>query len=243
MIPILFEDNHLLVVNKPCGMATMGDDVRQTVHQSLCDYLRVTYSKPGKVFLGVVHRLDALASGVLVMARTSKAASRLSEQFRTEATEGKSAESAPRKEYLVLVEAKLETTSEYTLLTDYVRKNEALHRMETVSLGSAKTDLAKLRYRVLKQFKSRTGSTCSLLQVQLLTGRKHQIRLQLSSRGMPVFGDKKYGGAKVHSEAIALHAWKLTIQHPTLKQSMTFNAPPPTLWTQWCPDFRPLPFE
>ncbi len=224
-------------------MATMGDDVRDTVHQSLCDYLRVTYSKPGKVFLGVVHRLDALASGVLVMARTSKAASRLSEQFRSESTEGKSADTAPHKEYLVLVEAKLEPTDDSILLTDYVRKNEALHRMETVSPSNAKADLARLRYRVVQQLTSRTGRVCTLLQVQLLTGRKHQIRVQLSSRGMPVVGDKKYGAADLKSEVIALHAWKLTIQHPTLKQLMTFTAPPPTLWNQWFPEFRANRFE
>ena len=221
----------------------MGDDVRNTVHQSLCDYLRVTYAKPGKVFLGVVHRLDALASGVLVMARTSKAASRLSEQFRGESMGVTASDALPRKEYLVVVESRLEPTSDAVVLTDHLRKNDSLHRMETVQPNSAQADLAKLRYRVVQPLTSRKGRACSLLQVQLLTGRKHQIRVQLASRGMPVFGDKKYGAVESHAETIALHAWKLTLQHPTLKQSMTFTAPPPALWGQWFPEFQSQSLE
>ncbi len=240
VIPILFEDNHLLVVNKPCGMATMGDDVRETVHQQLCDYLRTTYHKPGKVFLGVVHRLDALASGVLVMARTSKAASRLSEQFRRNTDSATKPAEAPTKCYLLVVEPSLQPTTEFQLIEDRIRKNESLHRMEIASPRDHHADLARLQYRVLGPLKGRSGRVHSLVQVQLLTGRKHQIRVQMASREMPIVGDLKYGATGSLQEAIALHAWKLTIEHPTLKQAMTFTAPVAQVWKRWFPDFAEL---
>jgi len=223
-LEILFEDNHLLVVNKPPTLATMGSESGETVHSLGCRYIAEKYSKPGKVFLGVVHRLDSMCSGVLVLARTSKAAARLSEQFRR-AGEG------PRKIYLTAVEGDMMEPS--GLFRDWIAKNEAAHRMETATSATSGAVEAELEYRVIRPKKNSTLGT--LVAVRLLTGRKHQIRVQFAERGHAVIGDIKYGAAKATLPGIALHAWSLTIQHPTKAIPMTFNAPVPKNWGEWCP--------
>lgn len=239
---ILFEDNHLLVVDKPAGMATMGSEGAAAHGPSLhawgCEYVRRRYDKPGKVFLGIVHRLDAFTSGVVVLARTSKAASRLSEQFRR-------ADGGPTKIYLAALEGHF--PEESGELRDRLFKDDAAHRMR---VSTTRGDEAVLRFRVLRRdaVVGRAGEY-TLAVVRLITGRKHQIRVQFAARGFPVWADLKYGasrraGGPLSSagglRGIALHAGSLTIEHPTRREPLTFQCRPPTAWgelrpheTQW----------
>ena len=221
---VLFEDNHCLAVLKPAGVLTMGD---RTGDESLVDlareYLRQKYDKPGNVFVGVVHRLDRPVSGVLLFARTSKAAARLSEQFRKHTV---------RKVYHCVVEGRpKEPTGE---LVDWLAKDESQNRSR-VSQGSGaggqeseEGKLSRLNYRCLKS----VGSL-SVLEIELLTGRSHQIRVQLSSRGLPICGDAKYGSKTKLDGWLALHADSLTFEHPTQHEPITVTAPHPAEWKRF----------
>jgi 23S rRNA pseudouridine1911/1915/1917 synthase len=229
-LDVLYEDNHLLVVNKPAGIATMGAESGPTVYSLAAHYIARAYNKPGRAFIGVVHRLDAMTSGVLVLARTSKAASRLSAQF---AAEEGSGVFVPTKIYLAVLQGKLEVPEGD--LVDFVCKDEAAKRMQIVSDRDPGAQEACLRYTAIGR-----GPDLTFIAVQLLTGRKHQIRLQFADRGHVVFGDRKYGSKRPFGSGmadsdgrdggIALHAWQLQIQHPTKKETMTFQAPLPTSW-------------
>lgn len=254
-VEILFEDNHLLVVNKPAGLATMGSGDAPSVHRWGCDYIRRRYHKPGKVYLGVVHRLDAMTSGVLVLARTSKAAARLSDQFRR-------VSGGPEKIYLAVVSGRVTPSS--GCLRDHVVKDEAAHRMRVVQRGatgrgaamghsdSTRADSgaeAILDYRVLRQSEADAGrgrnrSPYSLTAVRLRTGRKHQIRVQFADRGHVVWGDSKYGDREKRlagrdAVGIALHAASLTIAHPVGGRTLEFRCQPPPSWG----NFRPTQQE
>lgn len=216
--PVLFEDNHLLVVNKPPMLPTMGvAEEEDSLYRRAAAYLKQKYHKPGNVYVGIVSRLDAHASGVIVLARTSKAASRLSDQMRRGAFE---------KRYLALIEGAM--TPAAGELSDRVVKNEARHRMEVVPRGSADRPgqkEARLRYRTL-----RTAGGLSLVEVELLTGRKHQIRVQFQHAGHPLLGDRKYGSQFPYSPGIALHSYQLAFEHPTLRVLQSFQAEPPHPW-------------
>jgi 23S rRNA pseudouridine1911/1915/1917 synthase len=215
-LSILHEDNHLLVVNKPAGLPTQGArESEASVVTEAKTYLKAKYAKPGNVFLGVVSRLDAFVSGVLVLARTSKAAARLSEQFRHAETQ---------KIYWAVVEGA--PPRPQAELKNWVRKDEARHCMICVAPNAYESQEARLRYRTLAKLSDRT--TC--LEIQLETGRKHQIRVQLAHLGTPVLGDTKYGAASHFPQGIALHSRRLTIMHPTLSQLLTFTAPLPKSW-------------
>lgn len=181
------------------------------------DYIKSSYNKPGNVYLGVVSRLDMMATGAIVLARTSKAASRLSQQFRDRTVS---------KVYWALVAGRLEPAE--GVLDDYVRKDESQHRMVTCSAKSSGAKQAKLSYKTLY-----SGPTCQRLEIQLETGRKHQIRVQLASRQCPILGDRKYRSSKEFPQGIALHSRILTIQHPTTKDELTFTADIPTHWKQY----------
>jgi 23S rRNA pseudouridine1911/1915/1917 synthase len=214
-LPVLFEDNHLLVVNKPAGIATMGTAAGTTSMVTLAKaYLKQQYQKPGNVYLGVVSRLDSLVSGVLVFARTSKAAARLSEQFRERET---------KKIYWAIVEGVPEPKS--AELIHWMAKDESQQRMVARSKKSADVQEARLRYQTLRELAQGT-----LLEIELLTGRKHQIRVQLVEAGYPILGDRKYGSKRPFPAGIALHARSLTIEHPTLKKPLTFVAELPQTW-------------
>ncbi len=214
-LDVLFEDNHLLVVNKRAGLATMGvADDEPSVARLAKEYLKRKYHKPGNVYLGVVSRLDALVSGVLVFARTSKAAARLSEQFRERATS---------KIYWAIVERA--PRSQSGELTHWLKKDERLQRMVITATNAVDAQQAILHYRQLQKL-----AVGELLEVELLTGRKHQIRLQLSTIGAPILGDRKYGSEHPFAAGIALHSRRLTLAHPVLKQELTFVAPLPATW-------------
>jgi 23S rRNA pseudouridine1911/1915/1917 synthase len=216
---VLFEDNHLLVLNKPAGLATMGVAAGDSsLLTQAKQYIKQKYRKPGNVYVGVVSRLDAPASGVIVFARTSKAAARLTEQFRAGTVE---------KTYWALVSPP--PTAAHGAWADWLQKDERQQRMlvvrEATKKGAAK--LARLTYD------SRWRATnYALLVISLDTGRKHQIRVQCAHHGCPVVGDRKYGSRTSFSSGIALHARRLVLSHPTRDERLTFDAPLPTAWQE-----------
>lgn len=239
---VIYEDNHLLVVNKPAGIPTMGAEQAETVHRLAVEYLRHKYGKPGRVFLGIVSRLDRVTSGVLVLARTSKAASRLAPQFAPTDSSDEGATVRPRaiKTYLAVVEGHPAVAAADS--HGWIWKDEARHRMD-VALGSGAAGnvpggdpsgsgrvpqdarRCHLRYWTVGRWPGGTA-----LGVELFTGRKHQIRAQLSRQGMPVWGDRKYGGRQPFPVGVALHCWGLQIEHPTRRSRLDFVAEPPDSW-------------
>lgn len=214
-LPVLYEDNHLLVISKPAPLPTMGVKPDQESAVSIAkEYLKQKYQKPGNVYLGVVSRLDAMVTGVLPLARTSKCASRLSAQFR---------ERSPEKTYLAITPRS--QALEPGKLIDWIVKDEAQHRMKTTtgqSSGAQRAELELVRIREIGDL--------LLLEIRLLTGRKHQIRVQLASRGAAIIGDRKYGSRQPFPGGIGLHAKKLIIDHPTTSQKLEFIAPNPPNW-------------
>jgi 23S rRNA pseudouridine1911/1915/1917 synthase len=223
-LDILYEDNHLLALNKPAGWPTTHfDGTDETVDRLAKAYLKERYGKPGNVFLGVVHRLDKPVSGVLVFARTSKAAARLSEQFRAGAVE---------KNYWAVVEDAPEPTdrrpwaaSDSGSLEDWLAKDDPAARVEVVPAGTPGAQLARLVFTVRGRHDGLTW-----LELRPHTGRKHQLRVQLASRGCPVYGDAKYGSDRPFGPAIALHARSLGFLHPTTKEPVTLTAELPKPW-------------
>ncbi len=234
-LEVLFEDNHLLVVNKPAGLPTMGAESGDTVHSLAAQYIKQKYNKPGRVFIGIVSRLDAMTSGALVLARTSKAASRLTKQFASKALRDQQQRKAkpdqagavaPRKVYLAVVEGKLDAEADHW--TDQIRKDESAHRMRLSPTTRADSKTAELRYQSLAA--NRASTTVA---VELLTGRKHQIRTQFADRDHPILGDRKYGSHFKFKTGIALHSWRLQIEHPTKRVPMCFEARLPPSWDQF----------
>jgi len=215
MINLLYQDNHLLVVNKPALLPTMGVGQRETslIVQAKA-YLKKKHSKPGNVYLGVVSRLDAMVSGVIVLAKTSKAASRLTDQFR---------ERQVRKTYWAVVHRPL-PRSEATL-HNWLVKDDRARRMRVCPAATVGALEAQLSYRTLQAMGQR-----QLLGIELITGRKHQIRVQLAHLDRPILGDKKYGSQQPFPTGIALHSRVLSLIHPVTKESQTFVAPVPPCW-------------
>jgi len=217
-LPILYEDNHLLVISKPAGLATQGAAPGQTSVLDLArGYLKQKFDKPGNVYLGVVSRLDASATGVLVLARTSKAAARLAEQFRLGTVE---------KIYWAAVEGCPEPAQAECV--DWIMKDERRQRMFVTRQSHPQARQARLCYRTLAKLVSGT-----LLEITLETGRKHQIRVQLADRGHPILGDAKYGATTNFPDGIALHARRLTLQHPVRKEPLVIQAPCPRSWRRY----------
>ena len=213
---VLYHDNHLLVINKPAPLATMGAEQGTATALSLAKaWLKQKYNKPGNVYLGVVSRLDAMATGALVFARTSKAASRLTDQYKA---------ATVQKTYWALVEGVLsfEASDEWI---DYLIKDDAAQRMRTVTPSHACVQRASLAWRRLD-----TRGGAALVEIELRTGRKHQIRVQFADRGHPILGDKKYGSTRPFPRGIALHSRRLAFQHPTRDERVIVEAPLPAYW-------------
>jgi len=179
--------------------------------------LKEKYNKPGNVYLGVVSRLDAPVTGVVVLARTSKAARRLTEQFRT---------GRVVKIYWALVEGRPEPAEADCV--DLIMKDERRQRMFVTRQRHAKAQQARLSYRTIASLHHAT-----LLEVRLDTGRKHQIRVQLAQRGHPILGDAKYGANTAFPSGIALHARQVTVEHPTRKTPLLIQAPCPESWKRF----------
>ena len=212
--PVFFEDNHLLAVYKPAGLLVQGDRTGDVCLLDLAKrWLKVLYQKPGKVFLGMVHRLDRPVAGVVLFARTSKAASRLSHQFR---------ERTVTKTYLAVVEGRMPKTS--GRLRHHIERSSRLSHVVQGATAHSKT--ASLHYEVLGRDRGR-----SLVRIGLETGRRHQIRLQLAHAGCPILGDRRYGAAAMLPDReIALLANHLEIDHPTRGQRLILTCPPPDGW-------------
>lgn len=212
MLNVLYEDNHIIVVEKPFNIPTQEDESKdKDLLTMVKEYVKVKYDKPGDVFIGLVHRLDRVAGGVMVFARTSKAASRLSEQIR---------ERNFHKEYLTVVEGKLK--NERALITDYLFKDKDANTVRIATKNTKDAKEAKLKYEMVEH---RDG--LSLVSVDLLTGRPHQIRVQFSSRKNPIWGDGKYGSSYRSRKGIALWSHKIEFEHPTKKNKMVFTLEPP----------------
>lgn len=215
---ILYEDNHLLVFSKLPGEIVQGDKTGDVpLVDLLKGYIKEKYNKPGNVFLGVVHRLDRPASGVVLFARTSKALSRLNAMLR---------EGSMKKIYWAIVRNK--PASESGHLVHFLRKNEEQNRSYAYDHEVKGSKRAELLYRLLH-----SGDVYHLLEIELLTGRHHQIRAQLAAIGSPIKGDIKYGFPRTNEDgSIHLHARRIELIHPVLKETLRIEAPPPedTLW-------------
>ena len=211
-LKVIYEDNHIIVVEKIPNIPSQGDKTGDKDMLSIIKaYLKEKYNKPGNVYLGLVHRLDRPVGGVMVFAKTSKAASRLSEEVRNKSL---------KKEYLVIVDGRFENKKD--ILEDYLVKNGKTNISKVVKEGTNNSKYAKLEYEELKYNEK---YDLSLLKVNLFTGRHHQIRVQLSSRGHSIYGDQKYG-SRGKGKQITLWAYKLTLIHPITKEEMVFTSVP-----------------
>lgn len=218
-LKVLFEDNHIIVVEKKPNVPSQADKTEDEDLLTLVkQYIKEQYNKPGNVYLGLVHRLDRPVGGIMVFAKTSKAAARLSDQVRRKVF---------KKKYLAVVDGKLE--QQEGTLEDYLYKDERLNISRVVSKEKKNAKLAKLDFKVLKYNEVKN---LSLVEINLHTGRHHQIRVQLSNFGHSIFGDQKYGN-RGQGKQIALWAYELTIEHPITKEEMTFKDLPEKVGT-WC---------
>jgi 23S rRNA pseudouridine1911/1915/1917 synthase len=215
-LDVLYEDNHLLAVNKPALLPTMGvaDDVPSLIALAR-RYLQTKYEKPGNAYVGVVSRLDAPVTGLTLLAKTSKAAGRLSEAFRTRSVS---------KSYLAVVSPVVEPAEGE--LEHYLRHDDRHRKVHVTHAGAEGAQLARLRYETLA-----TRGDFALLRVELETGRKHQIRVQLAKVRAPIVGDLKYGSGVEFGPGIALHARALEFEHPVRREPLRIEAPLPRSWT------------
>ena len=203
MINIIYEDNHLLVVEKPINVITQEDNTKdKDLLSILKEYIKEKYNKPGNVYLGLVHRLDRPVGGIMVFARTSKAASRLSEQIRNKTF---------KKTYNAVVIGNIEESGK---LKDYLLKDEKTNIVKVDKKGKeAILNFKKLNYK----------DNMSLVEINLETGRSHQIRVQMSHHGYPLYGDQKYNKSSRVGEQIALFSKRIEFVHPTTKEKLTFE--------------------
>lgn len=216
-LKVLYEDNHIIVVEKKPNIPSQGDKTGDIDLLSLIkDYIKEKYNKPGNVYLGLVHRLDRPVGGVMVFAKTSKAASRLSEEVRNNTFQ---------KKYFAVVDGKFEHLS--GTLEDYLYKDERNNMSKVVSPTKKNAKLAKLDYEVVVYDEVKN---LSLVKINLHTGRHHQIRVQLSNARHSIFGDQKYG-TRGKGKQIALWAYELKIVHPTTKEEMVFKDIPESIGT------------
>jgi 23S rRNA pseudouridine1911/1915/1917 synthase len=219
---VLFEDHHLLVVNKPAPLLTQAPPGAPSLEAAVKAYIKQKYAKPAGVYLGIPHRLDRPVSGVVCFARNTKAAQRVHAQF---------ADHRVRKLYWALVEGTV--TPDAGVWDDWVRKRADESRVERAAEGEPGAKLAMLEYKVLRALPD-----CTLVELAPLTGRMHQLRVQAAWRGHAVLGDAQYGSGRAfgpmaetgRDRVIALHARRLTLMHPFTKQELTIEAPPPNYW-------------
>jgi len=219
MMEVLYEDNHIIAVNKTCNEIVQGDKTGDTpLSETVKAYIKTQYNKPGEVFLGVTHRLDRPTSGVVLFARTSKALTRLNEMFKSH--------EQIRKTYWAIVQGCPKIPE--ARLENYLTRNEQLNKSFIAKPGAKEAKLAILTYKTLVK-----GERYTLLEINLETGRHHQIRCQLAAIGCPVKGDLKYGAKRSNPDGgICLHARKIEFIHPVKKENICIIAPVPddALW-------------
>jgi len=220
-VKILYEDNHLIVAVKPAGVLSQSDGSdAPDMLTILKSYIKDKYNKPGEVYLGLVHRLDRPVSGVMVFARTSKAASRLSEQIRTRKVD---------KIYRAVVQGRMEASGS---LENYILKDTASNTVTVYDREVPGSKYAALDYKTVNTLADR-----SLVEIKLGTGRAHQIRAQFAHSGHPLLGDRRYGDASLREGDIALQAFRLSFDHPTKGDRMSFEiqAPEAEPWVSAAP--------
>ncbi len=217
-LQVLFEDNHIIIVNKRPGDIVQGDKTGDIpLSEVVKEYIKKKYNKPGNVYLGVVHRLDRPTSGIVLFAKTSKALPRLNKLF---------AEKEAKKTYWAIVKNIPENTSD--TLVHWLKRNPKQNKSYAYKKEVPDSKKAILEYRLIKKL-----DRYALLEIDLKTGRHHQIRSQLSSLGCPIKGDLKYGFDRSNSDgSIHLHARKLQLVHPVKNETITIEAPLPkeVLW-------------
>lgn len=216
-LKILYEDNHIIVVVKPAGIPVQADKSGDMDMLTIIkDYIKVKYNKPGNVYLGLVHRLDRMVGGVMVFAKTSKAASRISEYIRQKNV---------KKRYLAIVNGTM-NVGEKKVLKDYLIKNERLNMSRVVLKDTKGSKESELEYTVLRNIEYK-GKSYSLVDIDLHTGRHHQIRVQFANHGYPLYGDIKYG-QKVNKvgQNLALFSYYLSFFHPTKDEYLEFKFMP-----------------
>ena len=213
MVKVIYEDNHLLVVEKPVNILSQGDDTNdKDMVNLLKQYVKEKYNKPGNVYIGLIHRLDRPVGGAMVFAKTSKAASRLSEQVRNKTF---------KKTYRAVIHGSM--TKESDTLKDYLYKNKSTNMVSVVRKDHNEAKNAELSYETLDK-----KDGFSLMEIDLKTGRSHQIRVQFASRRHPLFGDQRYGqDVNKVGQQISLWSNKIEIEHPTTKEKMEFICEPP----------------
>lgn len=219
---VLYEDNQIIVVLKPQNVPTQSDNSNNVDMLTMVKkYIKEKYNKPGDAFVGLVHRLDRPTGGIMVFARNSKSAKRLSEEFSSHDDDV-----IEKVYYAVTTKVVREKTK---TLVNYLQKNEKENIVKVVPMLTTGAKKAELNYRELEN-----DGVMSLLEVKILTGRSHQIRVQLSALGYPLYGDAKYGKNKnMASKNLGLWAGKLTFTHPTTKDKMVFMACPDTTKEPW----------
>jgi len=217
-LKIVYEDNHIIVTDKPAGILTQGDYSGETsLLEMIKEHVRIKYNKPGEAFIGLVHRLDRPVSGLLVFARTSKAAARLQKEFIS---------GRIKKFYLAVVETSSELNPGWNKLENFLERERDVTRI--VPGATSKSEKAVLYYHELAR-----GINFSLMLIKLDTGKKHQIRAQLSGIGKPVTGDKKYGSTENTGESILLHSALLSFRHPVRDELMQYYSPPPAAFDRF----------
>ena len=218
---VLYEDNHIIAVNKTCNEIVQGDKTGDTpLSEMVKAYIKDKYNKPGEVFLGVTHRLDRPTSGVVLFARTSKALTRLNEMFKSH--------DRIKKTYWAIVQGAPKQPE--ARLENWLIRNEAQNKSYIAKPNANNAKIAVLQYKTLVR-----GENYTLLEIDLETGRHHQIRCQLAAIGCPVKGDLKYGAKRSNPDGgICLHARKIEFIHPVSKQPICITAPVPndSLWQQ-----------
>ena len=220
-VKILYEDNHLIVAVKPAGILSQSDGSdAPDMLTILKAYIKEKYNKPGEVYLGLVHRLDRPVSGVMVFARTSKAASRLSEQIRTRKVD---------KIYRAVVQGKMDASGS---IENYILKDSSTNTVSVHDREVPGSKYAALDYKTVKTLEDR-----SLVEIKLGTGRAHQIRAQFANSGHPLLGDRRYGDTAFWSGDIALQAFRLEFDHPTKGERMSFEigVPEGQPWVSFAP--------
>lgn len=221
---VLYEDNHIIAVNKTCNEIVQGDKTGDVpLSETVKAYIKEKYNKPGDVFLGVTHRLDRPTSGVVLFARTSKALTRLNEMFKSH--------EQIRKTYWAIVQGKPKMAE--ARLENYLIRNEKQNKSYIAKQGAKDAKLAILTYKTLT-----VGDHYSLLEINLETGRHHQIRCQLAAIGCPVKGDLKYGAKRSNPDGgICLHARQIAFEHPVSHDEIVITAPIPedSIWQQLAP--------